>query len=69
MALQAWAASGLCREVAMRGHAATWMCVLTTPAQLEPHHQTQLSFDLTETLSLCFYMFRDTLGTSAVPAV
>lgn len=35
---------------------------------LEPRHQTRLSFDLMETLNLCFYVFRDTFVTSTVPA-
>lgn len=48
----------------------THECVLlVTPADLEPHHQTQLSFDIAETFNLCFYMFHDILETSAVLAV
>lgn len=51
---------GVLEEVVARGHTAEHVAV-----GLEPHHQTQLSFDLMETLNLCFSV---TFVTSTVPA-
>lgn len=51
--LQGSAYSGVLEEEAAHGDTATTLvCVLVTPTAFEPHHQTWLNFDPTETLNL-----------------